>query len=305
MGEQWGDDRGFHYFFIRCDVTLPKQADTPCNLCLAICSGIPGAWEHEPSCSVASWPPAHSPEGTQPGGCPLLHVIFATPVLRISRLYQSFFTCKKPLYYVVIMQAAREAKLCHFWSLHAPYLRAACPSSTLEVISPVLSLPYLTKLAIFSQFRSHFSDSQRPRYYLGKEKLADSQHQSPQLPAHILQSWHGARDGWTVKRRWMDSPQQATACLHLHWAISSYSGCQSTLHRLSPSRKYSPQFQAQHVSSDPCSWQRELSCLYLPLPPVDTLTCCISSLSPQWEERVGCSVCQYLIFMAKHPCSSH
>lgn len=72
VGEQWGDDRGFHYFLIRCDVTLPRQADTQCNLCLEICSGILGAWEHEHSCSVLSRPPERSPEDTQPGGCPLL-----------------------------------------------------------------------------------------------------------------------------------------------------------------------------------------------------------------------------------------
>lgn len=50
--------------------------------------------------------------------------------------------------------------------------------------------------------------------------------------------------------------------------------------------------QTQCVSSYPRSWLGGLSGLYLLpyLPVFDMLTCCISSLSPRWEERVGCSL---------------
>lgn len=65
--------------------------------------------------------------------------------------------------------------------------------------------------------------------------------------------------------------------------------------------------QTRGVSLDPHSWLGGISCLYLLpcLPLFDMLTCCTLFLSPQWEDRVGRSVRQDLILVAKYRCASH
>lgn len=213
MGEQWGDDRGFHHFFIRCDVTLPRQADTQCNLCLAICSGIPGAWDHEHSCSVASWPPAHSPEGTQPGGCPLLltaehpcDFCYTCPEdKQIIPIFFFFLTCKKPLYYAVIMQAAREAKLCVIFDLcmHLIFLLLAPPQhwklflqSSVCHVSP--NLPSFPNSGLISQI---------PKGHM----LLPWQREACRLPAPVTTAPCTYSSVLAWSRRWMDSQRGWTA----------------------------------------------------------------------------------------------
>lgn len=88
-------------------------------------------------------------------------------------------------------------------------------------------------------------------------------------------------------------------------SLGYLSGCLTNVDLVYPEN--TTHFQTQGVSLDPHSWLGGVSCLYLLpcLPLFDMLTCCISCLSPWWEDRVGRSGNQYLILMAKYPCASH
>lgn len=128
-------------------------------------------------------------------------VLFVTPVLRISRLHQSFFTCKKPLYYHGYYAGGWGSQtLCATFDLcmHPIFLLLAPPQhwrlfllSSACHISP--NLPYFPNSGPFPSFPKATS------CYPGKQKLADSQHQSAQPSARVPQSWHGAGDGWTAR----------------------------------------------------------------------------------------------------------
>lgn len=133
---------------------------------------------------------------------------FATPVLRISRLYQSFFfflTCKKPLYYAVIMQAAREAKLCVIFDLcmHLIFLLLAPPQhwklflqSSVCHVSP--NLPSFPNSGLISQI---------PKGHM----LLPWQREACRLPAPVTTAPCTYSSVLAWSRRWMDSQRGWTA----------------------------------------------------------------------------------------------
>lgn len=234
-------------------------------------------------------------------------VLFVTPVLRISRLHQSFFTCKKPLYYHGYYAGGWGSQtLCATFDLcmHPIFLllaplqhwRLFLLSSACH-ISP--NLPYFPNSGLISQL---------PKGHI----LLPWQTEACRLPAPVSTALCTRSPVLAWGRRWMDSQRGGGwTALSKPQPVRSFTGVSPVTQAIKVlymdlvPPENTAHIQAWHVSSDPCSWHGELSCLYLPLPPVDMLTCCISSLSPQWEKGVGCSVCHYLIIMAKHPCSSH
>lgn len=102
---------------------------------------------------------------------------------------------------MVIMQAAGEAKL------SVPPLISACTLSScclpLFNTGGYFSCPQLATshqtCHIFPIQVSFPSFPKATSCYPGKQKLADSQHQSAQPSARVPQSWHGAGDGWTAR----------------------------------------------------------------------------------------------------------
>lgn len=143
---------------------------------------------------------------------------------------------------MVIMQAAREAKL------SVPPLISACTLSScclpLFNTGGYFSCPQLAtshQTCHIFPIQVHFPASQRPHLATLANRSLRTPSTSQHSPLHAFPSpGMGQEMDGQPERRWMDSPQQATACPLLYWGISSYSGYQSTLHGLSPSRKYSP-----------------------------------------------------------------